>query len=78
MDRSVFSLIEPLLHLDFMGWVPGVDHAHQTVYDINYGRVLIAFQIAYGVGSCSPAASSTNSAPRKAMPSPSSSGDARQ
>src|ERR1700761_4149769 len=50
MDRSVFSLIEPLLHLDFMGWVPGLDHAHQTAYDINYGRVLIAFQIAYGVG----------------------------
>ena len=50
MDRSVFSLIEPLLHLDFMGWVPGLDHAHQHAYDINYGRVLIAFQIAYGVG----------------------------
>src|ERR1700761_1808525 len=50
MDRSVFSLIEPLLHLDFMGWVPGLDHAHQTSSDINYGRVLIAFQIAYGVG----------------------------
>jgi MFS transporter, ACS family, hexuronate transporter len=50
MDRSVFSLIEPLLHLDFMGWVPGLDAAHQTAYNINYGRVLIAFQIAYGVG----------------------------
>ena len=50
MDRSVFSLIEPLLHLPFMGWIPGLDHAHQAVYDINYGRVLIAFQIAYGVG----------------------------
>ncbi|QHS50588.1 MFS transporter [Edaphobacter sp. 12200R-103] len=50
MDRSVFSLIEPLLHLDFMGWVPGVDAAHQTVYNINYGRILICFQIAYGVG----------------------------
>ncbi len=50
MDRSVFSLIEPLLHLDFMGWIPGLDPAHQTAYDINYGRVLIAFQIAYGVG----------------------------
>src|SRR6202041_100076 len=50
MDRSVFSLIEPLLHLPFMGWIPGLDHTHQAVYDINYGRVLIAFQIAYGVG----------------------------
>jgi ACS family hexuronate transporter-like MFS transporter len=50
MDRSVFSLIEPLLHLDFMGWIPGLDHAHQRAYDLNYGRVLICFQIAYGVG----------------------------
>ena len=50
MDRSVFSLIEPLLHLPFMGWIPGLDHTHQAAYDINYGRVLIAFQIAYGVG----------------------------
>jgi MFS transporter, ACS family, hexuronate transporter len=50
MDRSVFSLIEPLLHLNFMGWVPGLDTAHQSAYNINYGRVLICFQIAYGVG----------------------------
>jgi ACS family hexuronate transporter-like MFS transporter len=50
MDRSVFSLIEPLLHLSFMGWVPGLDTAHQSAYNINYGRVLICFQIAYGVG----------------------------
>jgi len=50
MDRSVFSLIEPLLHLPFMGWIPGLDHTQQAAYDINYGRVLIAFQIAYGVG----------------------------
>lgn len=50
MDRSSFSLVEPLLHLHFMGWVPGLDAAHQTVYDINYGRILICFQIAYGVG----------------------------
>ena len=50
MDRSVFSLIEPLLHLPFMGWVPGLDHTHQAVYDINFGRVLIFFQVAYGVG----------------------------
>jgi len=50
MDRSVFSLIEPLLHLSFMGWIPGLDTAHQSAYNINYGRVLICFQIAYGVG----------------------------
>jgi MFS transporter, ACS family, hexuronate transporter len=50
MDRSVFSLIEPLLHLPFMGWIPGLDHTHQAAYDINFGRVLICFQIAYGVG----------------------------
>jgi ACS family hexuronate transporter-like MFS transporter len=46
----VFSLIEPLLHLPFMGWLPGVDPHHQPLYDLNYGRVLIYFQIAYGVG----------------------------
>ena len=50
MDRSVFSLIEPLLHLRFMGWVPGVDAVHQAVYNLNYGRIIICFQIAYGVG----------------------------
>jgi ACS family hexuronate transporter-like MFS transporter len=50
MDRSVFSLIEPLLHLPFMGWIPGIDAAHQIVYHLNYGRILICFQIAYGVG----------------------------
>ena len=50
MDRSVFSLIEPLLHLPFMGWVPGLDHTHQAVYDNNFGNVLIFFQVAYGVG----------------------------
>jgi MFS transporter, ACS family, hexuronate transporter len=50
MDRSVFSLIEPLLHLPFMGWIYGLDHTQQPAFDINYGRVLIAFQIAYGVG----------------------------
>ncbi len=50
MDRSVFSLIEPLLHLPFMGWIPGVDHKYQTAYDNNFGNILIVFQIAYGVG----------------------------
>src|SRR6185312_5438602 len=50
MDRSVFSLIEPLIHLPFMGWIPGVDAAHQVAFDNNYGNIWIAFQIAYGVG----------------------------
>src|ERR1700727_3911070 len=50
MDRSVFSLIEPLLHLPFMGWVPGLDPKYQVAYDNNFGNVLIYFQIAYGVG----------------------------
>lgn len=49
MDRSVFSLIEPKLHdLPFMGWNPA-DPAH-TVFNNNFGNVLIYFQIAYGVG----------------------------
>ena len=50
MDRSVLSLIEPLLHLPFMGWLPGIDAAHQAAYNINYGRIIICFQIAYGIG----------------------------
>jgi ACS family hexuronate transporter-like MFS transporter len=50
IDRSVFSLIEPLLHLHFMGWIPGIDAAHQAAYNINYGRIIICFQIAYGIG----------------------------
>ncbi len=50
IDRSVFALIEPLLHLDFMGWLPGVDAAHQVGYNLNYGRIIICFQIAYGIG----------------------------
>jgi len=50
MDRSVLSLIEPLLHLPFMGWIPGLDAAHQVGYDLNYGRIVICFQIAYAIG----------------------------
>ena len=51
MDRSVFSLIEPLLHnLPFMGWNFSLDQHHQTVFDNNYGNIIICFQIAYGVG----------------------------
>ena len=51
MDRSVLSLIEPLLHnLPFMGWDPRIDSAHQTVFNNNYGNIVICFQIAYGIG----------------------------
>ena len=51
MDRSVLSLIEPLLHtLPFMGWNSRIDAAHQTVFNNNYGNIVICFQIAYGIG----------------------------
>ena len=51
MDRSVLSLIEPLLHtLPFMGWNPSLDATHQDVFNNNYGNIIICFQIAYGVG----------------------------
>src|SRR6185312_4122051 len=50
MDRSVFSLIEPQLHLGFMGWIPGVDAKYQVQYHLNYGHVIEWFQIAYGIG----------------------------
>jgi ACS family hexuronate transporter-like MFS transporter len=50
MDRSALALVEPLLHLPFMGWLPGVAPAFQTVYHVNYGNIIICFQIAYGVG----------------------------
>ena len=51
MDRSVLSLIEPLLHnLKFMGWDPSLDSAHQSVFNNNYGDIVICFQIAYGLG----------------------------
>jgi ACS family hexuronate transporter-like MFS transporter len=50
MDRSVLSLIEPLLHLPFMGWIAGVDAAHQFAFNNAYGDTVIAFQIAYGIG----------------------------
>jgi ACS family hexuronate transporter-like MFS transporter len=50
MDRSVVSLIEPLLHLPFMGWIPGVAPQFQAAYNNSYGDMVIAFQIAYGVG----------------------------
>jgi ACS family hexuronate transporter-like MFS transporter len=50
MDRSVLSLIEPLLHLPFMGWIPGVPAEYQTAFNNHYGDTVIAFQVAYGVG----------------------------
>jgi ACS family hexuronate transporter-like MFS transporter len=50
MDRSVLSLIEPLLHLPFMGWVPGLDARYQFAYNHAYGDTVISFQVAYGVG----------------------------
>ncbi len=51
MDRSVLSLIEPVLHtLPFMGWDPTKDAAHQSVFNNNYGNIVICFQIAYGIG----------------------------
>jgi ACS family hexuronate transporter-like MFS transporter len=51
MDRSVFSLIEPVLHtVSFMGWNPNADRIHQPVFDNNFGNIVISFQIAYGIG----------------------------
>ncbi len=50
MDRSVLSLIEPLLHLPFMGWVSGVDSQYQSAYHLNYGHIVECFQIAYAIG----------------------------
>jgi MFS transporter, ACS family, hexuronate transporter len=51
MDRSVLSLIEPLLQkLPFMGWDETKDAAHQILFNNNYGNIVICFQISYGVG----------------------------
>jgi ACS family hexuronate transporter-like MFS transporter len=50
LDRSVLSLIEPLLHLPFMGWIPGVTAPYQFAYHLHYGHIVECFQIAYGVG----------------------------
>ena len=50
MDRSVLSLIEPLLHLPFMGWLPGVGAKYQAGYHLNYGHIVECFQVAYAVG----------------------------
>lgn len=49
MDRNVFSLIEPRLHdVPFMGW-NAADPTH-SVFNNNFGNVLIFFQVAYGIG----------------------------
>src|ERR1700735_1978944 len=51
MDRSVLSLIEPLLHnLPFMGWDFTKNATQQVVFNNNYGNIIICFQVAYGVG----------------------------
>ena len=51
MDRSVLSLIEPLLHtLPFMGWDFTRDATQQVAFNNNYGNIIICFQVAYGVG----------------------------
>lgn len=51
MDRSVLSLIEPLLHtLPFMGWNSTHDVTHQQIFNSNYGNIVICFQLAYGIG----------------------------
>jgi len=51
MDRSVLSLVEPLLrNLPFMGWDFHKDAVHQSVFNDHYGNIIISFQIAYGIG----------------------------
>jgi len=50
MDRSALALVEPLLHLPFMGWVPGVAAAYQVAYHLHYAHIVECFMIAYGVG----------------------------
>ena len=51
MDRSVLSLIEPLLHtLSFMGWNPTHDATHQLPFNKNYQHIVQCFQLAYGLG----------------------------
>ena len=51
LDRSVISLIEPVLHtIPFMGWNPAAPTAAQPAFNNNFGNILICFQIAYGIG----------------------------
>jgi len=50
MDRSALALVEPLLHLPFMGWIPGVAPQFQVGYHLNYAHIVECFMVAYGVG----------------------------
>jgi len=50
MDRSALALVEPLLHLPFMGWIPGLAPEFQTIYHLNYAHIVECFMVAYGVG----------------------------
>jgi len=50
MDRSALALVEPLLHLPFMGWIPGVAPEFQIIYHLNYAHIVECFMVAYGVG----------------------------
>ena len=50
MDRSALALIEPLLHLPFMGWIPGVAPEFQVTYHLNYAHIVECFMVAYGFG----------------------------
>lgn len=50
MDRSALALVEPLLHLPFMGWIPGLAPEFQTAYHLNYAHIVECFMVAYGVG----------------------------
>src|ERR1019366_5145689 len=49
MHRAAVHYIAPLPHNEpFMGWNFHADQFHRTVFDNNYGNVIIYFQIAYG------------------------------
>lgn len=50
MDRSALALVEPLLHLPFMGWIPGIAPQFQVAYHLNYAHIVECFMVAYGVG----------------------------
>jgi MFS transporter, ACS family, hexuronate transporter len=51
MDRNVWGYVETMLHnAPFMGWDFSSDAHHQTVFDNNFGNVIIVFQFAYGLG----------------------------
>jgi ACS family hexuronate transporter-like MFS transporter len=51
MDRNVWGYVETMLHnAPFMGWDFSQDAHHQSVFDNNFGNVIIVFQFAYGLG----------------------------